>query len=268
MKLCFSTLGCPGWTLNQIAGYGAGYGFDGVELRLHPDGRHVDTSFDAQKRADTRNLFAAHGLAIAALSGYTQFNSDDTDVLLDNGETLLRSARLAADLNAPYLRTFIGQGGLSGKGAEILRRYCDKALELGVAVLAEIHAGTGLPTGGEAAVLLKTVDSAGLNILWDIHHSLTGNESLEDTWNAVGPRIRHVHAKDACPANHPCLPGKGALPLKDAVGLLKRAGYGGYLSFEWEKTWLPDLEEPEIALPLYVEYITNILKEASYGKHF
>ena len=35
-------------------------------------------------------------------------------------------------------------------------------------------------------------------------------------------------------------------------------GYDGYFSFEWEKKWVPDLEEPEIAFPAYAEYMRNL----------
>jgi sugar phosphate isomerase/epimerase len=255
MKLCFSTLGCPDWTLEQIAENGACYGFGGVELRLHQDGRHVDTSFDTQKRADTRRLFAEHKLEIAALSGYTRFDADDPDELSANGEALLQNAQLCHDLNAPYLRTFLGANGINGKGTEALRRYCDKVQGLGVTVLVEIHVGMGLPTGKDAAGLIKAVGGAGLRVLWDIHHSLTSGESAADTWDAVGAHIRHIHMKDACVDHKPCLPGKGVLPLGDVLQVLQNAGFGGYLSFEWEKTWLPELEAPETSFPLYIDYM-------------
>ena len=36
--------------------------------------------------------------------------------------------------------------------------------------------------------------------------------------------------------------------------MLRADGYRGYLSFEWEKRWIADLAEPEIALPLFVRH--------------
>ena len=35
-------------------------------------------------------------------------------------------------------------------------------------------------------------------------------------------------------------------------------GYQGYYSLEWEKTWHPELEEPEIAFPAYVDWMHNL----------
>jgi hypothetical protein len=43
-------------------------------------------------------------------------------------------------------------------------------------------------------------------------------------------------------------------------------GYDRYLSFEWEKKWEPDLEEPEVAFPTYVKLTRKLLKEATKGK--
>jgi hypothetical protein len=33
------------------------------------------------------------------------------------------------------------------------------------------------------------------------------------------------------------------------VDALVRLGYEGYVSFEWEKYWHPEIEEPEISIP-------------------
>ena len=41
MKLGFSTLGCPDWSLGQIASNAKNYGYDGVELRVHQDHNHI-----------------------------------------------------------------------------------------------------------------------------------------------------------------------------------------------------------------------------------
>jgi len=254
MKLCFSTLGCPGWTLEQVAETGAAYGFDGVELRIQGD-RHVDSSLDAGQRRKARKLFADNGLAIAILSGYTRFCGDDADELASNGEALLRNAGLAADLQAPYLRTFIG-GDFTARGADTLRRCCDKAKELGVTVLMEIH--DSLNTGKLAAELLAAVGSDGFAILWDIQHSLAAKEQPEVTWQAIGQHVRHTHIKDVTSANYPCLMGEGVLPVPDIIALLERKSYEGYYSFEWEKTWIPELAAPEIALPQYMEYMRGL----------
>ena len=44
---------------------------------------------------------------------------------------------------------------------------------------------------------------------------------------------------------------------RESIQLLQKGGYQGYYSFEWEKLWHPEIEEPEIAL---AEYPAEILK--------
>jgi predicted xylose isomerase-like sugar epimerase len=50
--------------------------------------------------------------------------------------------------------------------------------------------------------------------------------------------------------------------VKKQVQTLVDIGYKGYFSYEWEKVWHPDLEEPEIAFPEYAEVMTGYLKDA------
>ena len=51
----------------------------------------------------------------------------------------------------------------------------------------------------------------------------------------------------------PVLAGRGAVSFIDAVNALRRLAYDGYISFEWEKYWHPEIEEPEVALPDFVK---------------
>jgi len=252
VKLAFSTLGCPDWDIYKVADKAAEYGFDGVELRIRGN-RHVDPEMSASERKKVRELFAKKGIKIPALAGYTVFCGDNVAELNLNGDALLKNAELASDLQAPYLRTFPGGEGITPRGAEVLQRYCDKAKPLGVTVLMETH--DSMKTGKQAAKLLKDVNSGGLAILWDIHHSIVDNEKPEETWDAIGAHIRHLHIKDADAANNVCLMGDGVLPVPEIIKLLEEKGFQGFLSFEWEKTWLPNLPEPEIALPGYIEYM-------------
>ena len=42
------------------------------------------------------------------------------------------------------------------------------------------------------------------------------------------------------------------------VKLMTERGYDGYYSLEWEKMWHPEIEEPEVAFPQYVEYMRKL----------
>ncbi|MCL2361639.1 MAG: sugar phosphate isomerase/epimerase [Defluviitaleaceae bacterium] len=259
MKLCFSTLGCPDWDIIQVAEKGAAYGFDGVELRISGN-RHVDPALTKDERKKIKKMFAAHNLTIAIISGYTLFCGDDEILLKENEEALLKNIELAADLGAPYLRSFLGENGcFTEAGVETLRRACAKAYESGVTVLLEIH--DALKDGKMAAQLVRQVNSLGLAVLWDIHHSLNNKEAPEETWRHAGKYIKHVHMKDADANDEICLMGDGILVVRDVVQTLSANGFDGFLSFEWEKTWIPKLQEPEVALPGYVAHMKKLMGE-------
>jgi len=68
----------------------------------------------------------------------------------------------------------------------------------------------------------------------------------------VAPFLALVHLRDAKPIPgrrfwQPVLAGRGEVRFDCVVGELRAIGYEGYVSFEWEKYWHPELEEPEIA---------------------
>ncbi|MBC8033069.1 MAG: hypothetical protein H7Y03_02925, partial [Chitinophagaceae bacterium] len=52
--------------------------------------------------------------------------------------------------------------------------------------------------------------------------------------------------------------GKGVAPLKAAITALDKAAFKGFYSFEWEKLWHPEIEEPELALASYPTAITEL----------
>jgi len=41
--------------------------------------------------------------------------------------------------------------------------------------------------------------------------------------------------------------------LKEALHALKKGRYAGYYSFEWEKLWHPEIQDPSIAIPHYAK---------------
>ena len=255
MKLSFSTLGCPDWTLEKIAEKGKETGFDGVELRIEGH-QHVDPSLSSKDRLNIRNLFEKNDLEICCLSGYTRFSGLDKMDSKKNEDELCKNIRLAYDLGTPCVRSFLGgDGNLDDDAADTVRSCCDFASKMDVGILLEIH--DSLKTGKQAKNLLDRLNCDALHILWDIHHSLAAEELPEDTFAFLKDDIRHVHIKDADANDNLCLVGDGILPVGDVLHVLKNNRYNGFLSFEWEKMWIPELQEPEIAFPAYISFMKN-----------
>jgi sugar phosphate isomerase/epimerase len=51
--------------------------------------------------------------------------------------------------------------------------------------------------------------------------------------------------------------------LKDALRILKAAGFDGWLTFEWEKVWHPNLADPSVAFPEFIARIRALLEAAA-----
>jgi len=53
------------------------------------------------------------------------------------------------------------------------------------------------------------------------------------------------------------------VPVKRQVKLLANAGFAGRYSFEWEKAWHTEIEEPEVAIADFARVIAQYLPAAA-----
>ena len=147
-----------------------------------------------------------------------------------------------------------------------LSELCEYGKEKGVNVYLEIH-GDFNTVEALTPVLNELKNNPYFGILWDIEHSDRAyGDNVLPFYRLISPYVRHVHVKDYMRAKDGkpfelCLVGKGEIPVPTLLGWLKSDGYDGYLSFEWEKKWVPSLPEPEIAFPGYVGYLKKVLPQ-------
>lgn len=245
MRLAFSTLGCPGLPLAEVAALAARTGWTGLELRAADDEPvHAGLS-DAQRRAARADLA---GITVLCIATYAQVASagaaDDACI-----EEILAHAHLAADLGARAVRVFAG-GDDAQADARAAHRLRTAAAELpeGVEIWLETH--DTHPRGRDVARILSAVDDPRVRAVWDIAHPWSHGEMPEQTATALGPRLAHLQLKDiASRADHtPVLLGDGVLPLREALKAAAGAGYDGWLSLEWERKWFPAAAPLEQAL--------------------
>ena len=114
--------------------------------------------------------------------------------------------------------------------------------------------------------IMNQVPGPGAGVLWDIMHPSRMGELASDTLARFGDRLQHVHIKDGRrPADGSVnwdltLLGEGEIPTRDILAALKKGGYTGWLSVEWEKKWHPEIEEPEVALPQHAKLLREYLE--------
>ncbi len=263
----FSTLGCPGWEWNKILDFAQGHDFAAIELRGLQGNMDLPTrpEFQPSRLAQSKREVAAHHLKIACVSSSAHLHDADPEKRRQQIADAQRFIDLAATLGAPYVRVF--GNNIEGPKEQVVERVASGLQELGVyasdrgvTVILESHGDfTDSPTLSE---ILTKADSPHVALLWDAHHTFVeGKEQPEFTVQKLGKWIRHTHLKDSVPTANGrryVLTGRGDVPVRRQVEALQAFGYTGCYTFEWEKVWHPDLEEPEIAITDFAEFMKKI----------
>ncbi|MEV0613274.1 sugar phosphate isomerase/epimerase [Nonomuraea sp. NPDC050404] len=252
VKLAVSTLGMPGEGLDRAIEIAAGQGCQGLELRLHPD-TGVHAGLGPEERASVRERIEGAGLEISALAGYVGICEPGPDEPVI--EALIADLRLAADLGAPGVRVF-PRGDDPAVGARRLKAVSGTAGDLGRRVLVETH--DSMATGEAMAVLLaEAACPETTGAIWDLLHPWRHGESPVRTLAALRPYLAYVQVKDAVSAQDttPVPMWTGSVPLDEAGELLRGAGFDGWVSLEWERTWYPQVAPVEEILPGAAEWV-------------
>ena len=269
LKLAFSTLGCPNWELEDVARAAREYGYGGVELRALGGGLDLLSrpEFQPGEVTRTRDWLAGQGLEVCCVDTSCTFDSADDAERRRQIEIAGRHCELAAALGAPLIRVFPDKVPEGSTYEETRDRIGDALRE--VARLAPRGVRVGLETHGDfasgpaTADILGRADHPNLCVIWDAANTFASGEALEVSARAVAPYLAHVHLRDARPMGKehwtPVLAGRGLVPFGEVVAALRRLDYRGYVSFEFEKYWHPEIEEPEVSLPDFATAMRALL---------
>ncbi|MGW2591120.1 sugar phosphate isomerase/epimerase family protein [Streptomyces sp. NPDC001515] len=246
MKLAFSTLGVPGLPIADVVRLAAGHGYQGVELRAHPE-EAVHPGSTADERAAAVAEFTRGGVEILTVAGYARVAAEGEDVPVL--EEIAALARLAHDLGAPHVRVFPGGGGQDPATADAtavrrLAAAAPYAAELGVRLLLETH--DSHRAGADAARVAEAVGHDAVGALWDVMHTWLAGEDPAASHAALAPYLGYVQVKDIASAEDttPVALGAGVLPLADC---LATPVSDGWVCWEYEKRWHPGAAElPEL----------------------
>lgn len=274
MKLAFSTLGCPGWELREIVAAARRWGYEGVELRAV--GGSLDLlgrpEFSPAQVATTQKYFADEGVEICCVDTSCAFHSPDASERANQVKIALAHAEMAAKLGAPLIRIFPDK---IQSGAE--REETRDWIAAGLREIAE-HAPDGVEVGLEthgdfaraeySAEIATLANHPKVKLIWDVANSVAAGDEIEHAARIVRPYLAHVHLRDAKPVSGsehwlPVLAGAGRVSFAGAVAAITSLNYEGFVSFEWEKYWRPEIEEPEVALPDFINAVRALVEDRS-----
>lgn len=261
--LSFSTLGCPDWTYPAIVNFAAANGYNGIEIRGLQ--RELDlTKSTAFSNYDnilaSRKLAEEKGMKIITLGCSSQLHHAESAERKKNLDEAKHFIDLAYQLNCPYIRVFPNNFpkeqerkesiDLIVKGMDELSNYTKGS---SVCILMETHGD--VVWSSDLETIMKLVEHSNTGLVWDIHNMWEVTKELPlRVYQKLKKYIRHVHIKDGKVVDGKLqytLLGKGESPIFEGIDALRNGGYKGYYSFEWEKMWFPELEEPEVALADY-----------------
>lgn len=267
MKLAFSTLGCPDWQWNVIVSSAKDIGMDGIEVRCIANELYAPKcrEFAEANAAKTVGRLAQLGMSIPVL------DSNASIAVAEKSEAAMKEARdyidLASRIGTPYVRVMCVPVPQPVEADLDLctKQYaelCCYGEDKGVMPLLE----TNGPLGDSALIrkFMDNIPSENKGVLWDIHHPYRYfNEAPEVTFANLGGYMKHLHIKDSVVDDDGKIIyrmlGKGTIPVKQTILMLRDSGYEGFVSLEWVKKWNPELESAGIVFPNFANWVRRVL---------
>ncbi|HEX3038205.1 MAG TPA: AMP-binding protein [Oscillospiraceae bacterium] len=263
MKIAFSTLGCPDFSWPDIYTMATDLGFDGIEIRGL--GKEIFTvngkPFTESQLDETLKKLKSLHLEIPCLSSGCCLKF--TEKSEENYQEILQYIKLAARFGTPYVRILadlepLPCGEVDDKAVLAqLKRLAPVAEANGVTLLVETN-GVYADTS-RLRELLENVASDSVAALWDIHHPYRfAHETPDKTVQNLGAYIKYVHVKDSVEQDGKIqyrMMGEGDMPIDDMVLALRTTNYEGYISLEWVKRYMPELNDAGVVFPQFINFM-------------
>ena len=268
MKLAFSTLGCPGWTFDEIFAAAKDLKMDGIEVRGLGNEMYaprIGIFSDSQIEGTMKRMQEAN-LCFSQVSSAADLSAADADKTLKEAKEYID---LACRIGSGTVRILpenstapTGEKDV-GAAAELFAEMCDYGAKVGINPVVET-AGY-LADSDVMLKFLKKVNRGNAFALWDIHHPYRyfGESPVKTASNLEG-LIKYVHVKDSKVVdekNEYRMMGYGDIPILECLKELSKRSYDGFVSLEWVKRWSPDLQEPGIVFAHFAGYMQYLMTQ-------
>lgn len=258
-RLGCSTISFRHQLLSQALETIAGLGFAEIDLGALPGVcDHVPYVLDERAVEEVAQIVAAAGLQVRSING----DVGDLNAALAPDQRAVRTRHLdmlVALAAATESRALVLPcGALSHEPLESLPTDLDRvAAELHTAAHTAAASGVELWTESlhfhrlcfdiDRAQALSERIAEQVRIVMDFSHIVASGADPVDFVDRFGPRIAHVHIRDAVPGNINLSVGNGEVDFGRGLKALADAGYQGHFALELETRDIADDQRPESA---------------------
>ena len=241
-------------------------GFDGIDFTELMPKNEKGAAFEEQLayakelRAEAERV----GIEIVAYMTGAKLYSGNAEADEAEIERIKRQLDVAAELGVKVLRHDVCSSEKVGERvvsfgkmlpviAENVRQIADYAASLGIRTCSENH-GLVAQDSDRVETLYNTVDHDNYGVLVDVGNFACADEDSLRAVSRLAPYAVHVHAKDfqikpygtkpeegtkfftsrGCRCLIGCAIGDGDIPVEQCLAILKKAGYDGWVTIEFE----------------------------------
>ncbi len=276
MKPAFSTVACPEWTLEDVAEFAGGAGYQGVELRTFGHGS-TDLACDPCKTgpAKIRDLFEDAGVTPLCLASSIRYDKPVWPPIIGHAiadtERPVRETKalveVAAQCEVGAVRVFafeLPPGEKREKGIKRVLERLQLALttckNTGVKLILE-NAGS-FPLAEDIGEIIERANSPLLYAAYNPAVAQSHGEDPVQGARTLGARLWSVKLADYRDAT-PVTLGEGDLDAEQLVSELARSRFPGWLVYEWPRLWLRELGDPTDQLTDACEKIYRWIGDAT-----
>lgn len=252
-------------------------GFDGVDLRVSDvKGELTLTSTEAEI-LELKRVFEGEGVLPAGLLCYGKRKIPINEAYWPIfEETLNREVQIGALLGSPSIRMFGGDISKYHSESEYNDRMASgitKALKNYPQMNIVLQHHCNSYSFKQGVALVDYIKDDRFSLVFSPDHCFLMQENFEDVLKLAKKYSKQIYISDMILdksgkvnernyiSGQPILPGQGDIKIKESLQAIGGNKFSGWITFKWEKIWHNELEEPEIALPYFLQYIKNILKE-------
>jgi fatty-acyl-CoA synthase len=269
LKLSFSTRFHTGKGFADFLKTADELRYDGIEIHdiMAPCFAGKNSPFNPDMASVTKRTLINERKEIACIN--TNCNIADKAKEEENKKNIETAIDVARNIGVPYIKAVAKS---DDKDAfDYVTDFLDGILKIceknNVIILIETVGMFGDTT--KLNELLNYFASDAIGADWNMYETyFNSGEDAEFTITNLGAYVKFVHMADAKEYGSRTLIGEGKLPFKDMMNALRSINYDGFVSTEWDPSWLDDIQDLEIVLTHFESYMEAFDGEKNSKKYY